>query len=118
MLVEIEKEVERIEKKLDASIEWGHHIVDSRGTDCPNAKLIHGINDELADYRYLRKYPKIALILISIFVVTMLISAVGTINVLFTRPILKKLDNDVKNINAQPQSRGTYYDPFAKDTIK
>jgi len=117
MFTELEKEVERIEKKLDESIQWGHHIVDTRGTYCPNAKLIHSINDELQDYRYLRKYPKLALILISLFVVGMVISAIGTVNTILTKPLVQQVDDKVNYINTPVQSRGQYYDPFAKDSI-
>lgn len=118
MLQVIEKEVERIEKKLDESIQWGHHVVDTRGTDCPNAKLIHSINDELQDYRYLRKYPKLALVLISIFVIGMIISAIGTVNTILTKPLVQQVDDKVDYMNTPVKSRGSYYDPFTKDTVK
>ena len=36
-------------KKLENNIKWGHHIVDTRGTECPNAKIIHQVNADLGE---------------------------------------------------------------------
>jgi hypothetical protein len=105
MLEELGIEVKDIDKKLEDNIIWGHHIVDTRGTDCPNAKLIHDINNELGEIRIIRKYPKLALILLTIFIVATIISAIGTFESIANKKILNKVEYK-------------YISPVTNDTIK
>jgi len=58
MLQSLKDEVDTIKEELDKSVEWGHHIVDTRATECPNAKLIHQVNEDLGAILKERKIKK------------------------------------------------------------
>jgi len=70
MLKEIEAEVERVEKKLDESISWGHNIVDTRATHCPNVQRIDNLEKALDTIIFFAKHPKLLLFtVIGLFIV-------------------------------------------------
>jgi len=95
--IELGKEDKRIEKKIDDSLIWAHHVVDSRVTECPLLPRIVEVEGDLKDntnklntevarlesdlfeYRFFKKYPKLTLILVAVFVIGSIISLIGTI---------------------------------------
>jgi len=58
--------------------QYAQKIIDTRSTDCPHVdtieeidKEIKQISDDLAEYRMLKKYPKLGILIITIFVMGM-----------------------------------------------
>ena len=68
-------------------------------TNCPQVAKIETINKDLEVYRVIKKYPKLVLLLITIFVIGMIVSAIGTFETLTNRSYNKELKKSVDNIN-------------------
>jgi len=77
------------------------------------------INKELEEYRMIKKYPKTMLILISVFVVGIIISAVNTIQSIKSRDRQTQIIDQINELKYPElfNPRGEPYDPFAKDSI-
>ena len=68
-------------------------------TNCPQVAKIEGINKELEVYRVIKKYPKLALFLIALFVVGIIISAIGTFESIANKDNYRELKRKIDNIN-------------------
>jgi len=68
-------------------------------TNCPQVAKIEGINKDLEVYRVIKKYPKLVLVLIAIFVIGIIISAVGTFETFSKKSGNTELKKSVDNIN-------------------
>lgn len=102
-IIDLQAEDKRLEKKIDDSMLWAHHIVDSRTTECPllprieevedglkeNSVLlvreIASLKDELFEWRFFKKYPKLSFVLVALLVASMLLSAVNAVNSINSR---------------------------------
>jgi len=92
------KEVQIVKKELDDNIIWGRKIVEGRAMDCPNRptilkleddvieldKKVETLKDDLLEYSFFKKYPKVAFGLITVMVVLLVISAIGSIETLIS----------------------------------
>lgn len=67
--------------------------------NCPQVAKIEGINKDLEVYRVIKKYPKLALFLIALFVVGIIISAVGTFESMANKDNDRELKRKIDNIN-------------------
>lgn len=55
---ELEQEDKRIEKRIDDAMTWAHHVVDTRETECPHAKAVKSLSDEVADIRREKRFKR------------------------------------------------------------
>ena len=67
--------------------------------NCPQVAKIENIQNDLEVYRIIKRYPKLALFLIAIFVVGIIISAIGTFETIAGNSERKELKRRVDNIN-------------------
>lgn len=65
---------------------------------CPAMPEIRTIKDNLQEYDFFKKHPKLALIIISIFVIGMIISAIGTVKTISNSAASKEIKQGVKEI--------------------
>lgn len=68
-------------------------------TNCPHVAKIEDINKDLEVYRVIKKYPKLVLLLIAIFVIGMIVSAIGTFETIVNKAYNTELKKSVDNIN-------------------
>jgi hypothetical protein len=66
--------------------------------DCPAMPEIKTIKDNLQEYDFFKKHPKLALIIIAIFVVGMIISAIGTFKTITNGAVNKDIKQGVREI--------------------
>jgi hypothetical protein len=85
-VIELRNEDKRLEEEIDQLNSWAHHIVDVRATECPLIPRISSVesslkanSDELFEYRFFKRYPKLTVLLITIFIFGTIISVIGTI---------------------------------------
>jgi len=81
--------------------------------NCPQVAKIETINKDLEVYRVIKKYPKLVLLLIAIFVIGIIISAIGTFETITSKSNDKELKRKIDNINYRLTPYGSL-----KDTIK
>ena len=67
--------------------------------NCPQVAKIETINKDLEVYRVIKKYPKLVLLLVAIFVIGIIVSAIGTFETLANRDYNTELKKSVDNIN-------------------
>lgn len=60
--------------------------------------VVEKLDEDLAEYRIMKKYPKLVIILIAIFVVGVLISAIGTFETYQNKKMLRKAENETEQI--------------------
>lgn len=53
-------------------------------------KKVEDIKDDLAEYRFFKKYPKLTILIIAIFVVSSILAAIGTVETFKNNIMLKK----------------------------
>lgn len=65
-VTEVEKYVGQVEEKMDEAIQWGHNVVDTRVTNCPNVsrfeKLegkMEALKEQLEDAMFFIRHPKV-----------------------------------------------------------
>ena len=58
-VTELEKEDDRIEKRIDDALTWAHHVVDTRITDCPHATKINNIDSNVLEIINKDKFKKV-----------------------------------------------------------
>lgn len=108
-IIDLEKEDRRIENKLDDSMRWAHHVVDSRVSECPllpriedieeglekseeNMKReVNSLREELFEWRFFKKYPKLSFVIVTLIVASMLLSAVNALNSINSRKTSKEM---------------------------
>lgn len=61
-------------------------------------ECVDRIDSELAEYRLLKKYPKLMIVLIAIFVIGILISAIGTLETYQNKKMLRKAAEKTEQI--------------------
>lgn len=62
------------------------------------SNCVERLDQELTEYRLIKKYPKLVIILIAIFVVGVLISAIGTFETYQNKKMLRKAENETEQI--------------------
>ena len=67
--------------------------------ECSKAKDIDTLKEDLIEYKFIKRYPKLTIILITFFVITLLISAYGTFSTIHSNIKDKDLRKTVDNIN-------------------
>ena len=67
--------------------------------NCPQVVKIEEINKDLEVYRVIKRYPKLVLFLIAIFVIGIIISAIGTFETIAGKSENRELKKKVDNIN-------------------
>jgi hypothetical protein len=80
--------------------------------NCPVNPKVDQIKDDLEEYRVMKKYPRLAIILITVFVVITVFSYFEI------RSSQREMQSEIKLNNEIMTTRGNHYDPFASDTIK
>jgi hypothetical protein len=131
--IELAKEDRRIECKVDEGLSWAHHVVDTRSTECPllprieevedglkeNADLIkkevESLREELLEWRFFKRYPKLSLVLVAIVVTSIIVSMIGTFETIGNKRRGKDIIQNQQQIQNQVRSIQKY-DPF--DTTK
>ena len=68
-------------------------------TNCPQVVKMEEINKDLEVYRVIKKYPKLVLFLIAIFVIGIIVSAVGTFETIASKNNDRELKRKIDNIN-------------------
>ena len=67
--------------------------------NCPQVVKMEEINKDLEVYRVIKKYPKLVLFLIAIFVIGIIVSAVGTFDTIASKSNDRELKRKIDNIN-------------------
>lgn len=60
--------------------------------------VVEKLDEDLAEYRIMKKYPKLVIIIIAIFVIGVLISAIGTFETYQNKKMLRKAENKTEQI--------------------
>jgi hypothetical protein len=86
-----------------------NHVV-----NCPINPKVDQIKDDLEEYRVMKKYPRLAIILIAVFVCATIFSYFEI------RSSQKQMQSEIRLNNELMSSptRGSHYDPFVNDSIK
>ena len=95
----------------DMLSEYDKRIDDIRG-------CLKVLDKDLEEYRMVKKYPKIWMIAIAVFVIGIIVSAIGTVETLSNKKQTEIVNSKLDYLNTPPTYRGGTYDPFAKDTTK
>jgi hypothetical protein len=69
-------------------LEKSHSVI-----NCPNTKKLDDISDDLMEYNFIRKYPKVAILVISIVVVMFLASCFNAYSIYTEKKELTKIEN-------------------------
>ena len=67
--------------------------------ECSKAKDIDTLKEDLIEYKFIKKYPKLTAILLAFFVVALLISAYGTFSTMRSNFLDKSTKQTIDNIN-------------------
>jgi hypothetical protein len=90
---------------LEEKIEGVEESLLTHSVKCPHGQKIDQIKEDLEEYRVIKKYPKIAIVIIAVFAIMLAIGAYGTFQTIHSEKATRDTNAIIERIDTNTEKK-------------